>query len=247
MQLVHNEDHFWTFVNKVMKPLVPGEVYFISLSARKKYLTEEERQFYDLGRTEMFGRTLGYGDWKYTMEKLAANLRYKTTKAGFPYPQKCLVVYMNINPSSSIKACGEFSKKVIEVQNEFMKSYLNGKQPNLDTLNKGDRLLLNYFQKFSGTRHYVDVDVDAGDDILETFVRQLMDSGTEHHVIKTRGGWHVLIDRESRNTTKFPIHEVVRPLDKIAKKYGGEVIINGNAMCPIPGTLQANTLVELIY
>ena len=245
--LVKDKSHFTRFVTEVMKPLLPGEKYFISLSARNKYLTEEERRYYNLGRTEMFGRTLGNGDWDFTMAKLAANLQYRTTKSGMSYPDKALVVYVNINPSNSVQACGRFAQKVVEMQNELMNGFLNGKTPNLDSFTKGDRLLMNFYQKTPGTRHYLDVDVDGSYALTVELTNALDDSGTKHHLIKTRGGYHVMIDRISRNKTKFPVHEVVQSLHKEAKAVDGEVIINGNAMVPMPGTLQGGTLVELVY
>jgi hypothetical protein len=247
IELVHEEDHFERFTTEVMRPLLPGEVYFISLSARNKYLTEQQRNFWALGRTEMFGRTLGYGDWKFTMAKLAANLRYKTTKVGSPYPQVALVVYANINPSNSVKACGAFAQKVVEIQNELIRGFLNDSTPNLDTMARGDRLLLNEFQKATGTRHYLDVDIDADEFVMRLFQEQIQESGTKHHLIKTRGGWHFMINRESRNETGFEIHNVIPPLHELAKEQGGEVMINKNAMVPVPGTMQGGKLVELIY
>lgn len=241
--LIHDKKHFWAFVNTVLPKLAPGEVYFVSLSARKKYLNAQDSL--NLGRTEMFGRTLCYGDWEYTMAKLEANLKYKTTKDGYPYPENSLVIYVNINPSSSIKASGNFAKKVLEIQNELLRGYINSNTPNLDVLNHADRLLLNEFQKATGTRHYLDIDVDISKEASCALQDHLNDAGIKYHKITSRGGWHFLVDRYSRNETKFPLHKIIQPLNSLAKKQGGEVIINSNAMVPMPGTIQGGILVTL--
>ena len=46
------------FFDEVLKPLGPTEVFFLSLSARNKYLSEEKRDYYHLGRSEMFAKSI---------------------------------------------------------------------------------------------------------------------------------------------------------------------------------------------
>ncbi len=46
------------FYDFILPDLLPNEVYFVSLSARNKYLTTEERYDLSLGRTEMFERRI---------------------------------------------------------------------------------------------------------------------------------------------------------------------------------------------
>jgi hypothetical protein len=54
---IYDEEQIRKFVS-TLSPLKKDEVYFVSMSARNKYLTDEERRTYDLGRTEMFAREL---------------------------------------------------------------------------------------------------------------------------------------------------------------------------------------------
>jgi hypothetical protein len=56
--LLIDEDEFEKFYKHCVPELGPDEVFFISLSARNKYLTEQERRDLELGRTEMFARRL---------------------------------------------------------------------------------------------------------------------------------------------------------------------------------------------
>jgi len=251
MKLVVDQPMFNFFVETVLQPLLPNEVYFVSMSARNKYLTVEERQQYSLGRTEMFGRTLGHGDWNYTMAKLGSVLDYKRTKNGVPYPEKALVVYVNVNPSCSVKACANFTKVVQNVQTEMVNSFVAGKTPNLAQLQKGDRLLMNEYQKATGSRHFVDMDVDAPEglnlDLQKDLQEYLLAFDVRHHLVKTRGGYHFLVYRESLNRAKSRLHEKVQALHNVARQFGGEVMFNGNAMVAMPGTMQGGHLVELVY
>lgn len=247
MNLIKDKAQFENFTQNILPPLKHGEVYFVSLSARNKYLTEKERKEFALGRTEMFSRTLCYGDWNYAMNKMFATLDYKTTKSGLPYPEKALVVYVNINPSNMISASINFAKNVMNISGEMVNAYQNGKTPNLKQLDKADRLLMNYIQKSTGTRHYLDIDLDAvGSDVVSEFKNELDSNGVEHYVVQTQGGYHVLINRLSLNKSKYKLHLLVDKYDIIAKEAGGEVVFNSNSMIPFPGTLQAGKLVKVI-
>jgi len=57
MQIIYDEDQVRQF-HALLKPLVKDEVYFLSMSARNKYLTQEERELYNLGRSEMMSRKI---------------------------------------------------------------------------------------------------------------------------------------------------------------------------------------------
>lgn len=249
MKLVHDKEMFDKFVNTVLPPLNDGEVYFVSLSARNKYLTPEEREHYSLGRAEMFSRTLCYGDWDYVMAKMAASLEYKTTKNGLPFPEHALVVYVNVNPSNMVKASMNFAKTVMRVSSELLTGYMGEKdtQPNLKSLDKADRLLMNEIQKATGTRHYLDVDVDAPEEVAVVLREFLMFHGVLFHEVKTHGGTHFLVNRVSLNESKAELHRVVAEQHRLVKCSGkGEVVFNDNQMVSMPGTLHGGKLVRLV-
>ena len=246
MNLIQDQQIFNNFTQNILPPLQDGEVYFVSLSARNKYLTVEEREHFQLGRTEMFSRTLCHGDWDYAMAKMFSTLTYKTTKSGLPYPEKAMVVYVNINPSSMVSASLEFAKNVMNISSEMVKAYRNNKIPNLKQLDKADRLLMNYIQKSKATRHFLDIDVDADYTVCLALQNALDEYNIEYHIIKTQGGYHLLIVRNSLNGSNCPLHELVRGYNTTAKEHGGEVIFNKNAMIPMVGCLQSNHLVTLL-
>jgi hypothetical protein len=66
-----------------------------------------------------------------------------------------------------------------------------------------------------------------------------MNAGAEVHVIETKGGYHVMIRTK---TVRYNFHDPVTKLDLEAKAMfeKAEVVINVNAMVPLPGTVQAD-------
>jgi lysophospholipase L1-like esterase len=90
MNLIKDREEFNKLIS-ILPDLNKDEVYFISLSARNKYLTMDERKEYSLGQTEMFGREIAQSKEKlydYTIKKLEATLSYKTTRNGKPIPDE---------------------------------------------------------------------------------------------------------------------------------------------------------------
>ena len=58
VNLIADVDELKWFYDNVLPNLKQAEVYFLSLSGRNKYLTDEEKQYYQLGRNEMFENQL---------------------------------------------------------------------------------------------------------------------------------------------------------------------------------------------
>lgn len=247
MRLIVDHEQYNYFTTKVLPPLAPDEVYFVSMSARNKYLTTNEREYYALGRTEMYARLIirSKTGFDYGMTKLGALDSVRLTKNNMPIPEKAKVVYVNVNPSSSLKACLLFDRETAKMTSEILVAGLNGKSANLTGFAFADRKLMNCFQKATGTRHWLDVDIDSTDNTLVTMLRgELNVHQITHYVVKTRSGWHVLIARTDLNGTKYRLHETVTRLNNAAKTDGGEVVFNNNAMLPLPGTLQGGFLVH---
>ena len=83
---------------------------------RLDHLTDEERKLYSLGRTEMFGREFVYeksvDKFELILKKLDLTLEYRTTSNGSIIPDKAMVVYFNLNPTSTIKAYQAFQEEM---------------------------------------------------------------------------------------------------------------------------------------
>jgi hypothetical protein len=246
--MIANKEQFDRFID-ILPDLEKDEVYFVSLSARNKYLTEEERKEFSLGRTEMFSREVARDKLGlyYAMDKLKASLEYRKTANSKEIPSKCLVVYANINPSSTIKAYQLFKQAIDKEVNDVMQALLNSREPNYEGLKKINRELMNSIQKSRSRKCFIDIDVDLFDknidpmgdiDSIDNFLKE---TNTQYHKIKTFSGYHFLIRKDTVPDTLYRFID-----SKRYSVYIKDINFNKNEMIPIPGTLQANKLVRFI-
>lgn len=240
--MIIDKEQFDAFV-EWLPELEHDEVYFLSLSARNKYLTGEEREFYGLGRTEMFSRFTAFDKEgiEYVMKKLQASLNYRTTKIGKQIPSKALVTYMNVNPCSTINAYNEFKGQMDNIIAEMLFSRIRGKNgPSFEPWQRLERNLMNCIQRSKARRLVVDIDIDTKDPDILSAMQVFFDSkDIGFRTVETQGGFHVLIDKSTLNKTN--IYAKIQELDRLCEK---EVCINKNGMVPVPGTLQAGKLVR---
>jgi len=243
-KFIYDVDQIKKF-HSLLSPLKDEEAYFISLSARNKYLSIEERKEIDLGRTEMFARRLAKkGDYETFIRVLRsyeANDGAYTSRSNINLPMKCLVLYVNINPVSGRKALKEFYEKSTQLLFDLADDKEAGKR--LSTL---DTELMNCYQRAKGTKKFIDIDFDVPEiALVNTVCSDLKVHDVIYHVVKTKSGFHVLVQKD---TLKYNYTEAVRMADQEAKKVYGhaEVVVNSNDMIPIPGTIQANHQVKFI-
>lgn len=243
MTLITDREQFKQF-KSILPTLKSDEVWFVSLSARNKYLTPEERQHFGILRTEMFAHHIfrDIDTFEYTLDKLEATLEVKRTRNNQTISRKAMVVYFNINPSSAVKAYLLFQKEMNEMLGDYVSSSLKDKQANLEGFRFADRKLLNCFQKSTGSRHFLDIDIDGEREALDILVGELRKFNIEYYPIKTKSGFHLLVKRNDLNKSGCRLHEVVQKLDKECS----EVMFNKNGMLPVPGTLQAEELVQIL-
>lgn len=251
VKIIHDEKEVKWFFDNVMPPLKETEVYFISLSARNKYLTDEERKFYDLGRTEMFEETIirkkEWGNFIKHLRRFECDNRGYTTKNNIPIPAKSIVCYFNINPSDSFKALSGFQDIIQEYYTEMgvLLSEPNRKTENFfNRLNKIDNNLMTMYQQATGTKHYMDIDFDfeKGKDqsIIEPVSGFLEENSLNRYFwLDTKSGYHLLLDRTQ---IKFNPNKIIefcfKQVAEANKKNVKEIVINKNEMIPLPGTLQ---------
>lgn len=245
--LIIDETEFDKFVS-ILPDLQKDEVYFLSLSARNKYLTAKEREFYHLGRTEMFGRQVARSkqDFKLKMNDLYCKLITRKTNNGKEIPSKCVVCYANINPSSMTKAYNLFTTEVNKEVFAALHAEQENKIANYDGMRFIDKTLMNCIQKSSSRRIFTDIDMDTKDEsIFNEFIKSIEE--IDYNIVETKGGFHFMIKNESM-PHKFNLYHIVDQMDFKAKRLNEpkEVIVNKNRMIPIPGTMQADFLVKLI-
>lgn len=261
MNLIKDREEFNKLIS-ILPDLNKDEVYFISLSARAKYLTMEERKEYSLGQTEMFGREIAQSKdklYNYTIKKLEATLSYKTTRNGKPIPDKSLICYVNVNPSSMVKAYYQFQKEMNNQMSEITLALLHDKSPNYSFINIQTRELMNCIQKSTGTKHFIDIDCDTKEpEVLDYFLNAFTKDDIEFYIIETKGGYHFLLKKDTF-PVKYNLMNVISGAKKLLitlycdrgesnKKEVDfpEIMINGNGMIPVPGTMQSDHLVKFV-
>lgn len=260
VKLIHDEEELKWFFDNVLPPLKETECYFISLSARNKYLTEEEREVFALGRTEMFNKTLiRKKEWNRfirTIRKFECDERGYTTRNSSPIPSKSMVCYININPSDTLKAISEFQKLLNEYQVEIASiAFGNGKKDNLaNRINKIDNNLMTCYQQATGTKHWIDFDFDIEkhEEIIKLVNKELAKRNVTRYIwLDTKSGYHLLLDK---NQVKFDpfnftatIEETLWEQSDLFTEDGiSEIIYNKNVMIPLPGTLQGDHPVTIL-
>jgi hypothetical protein len=259
IELIHDENEVKWFFDKVLPPLAPAEIYFFSLSARNKYLTMEEREMYGLGRTEMFEKTIvRERNWEKFIKKirrLECDTRGYVTRKNLPIPSKTMVLYVNINPSNTLKAIGKLNILINEYFQEMGSLALKGGDTEnfINRINKIDNNLMSYYQQATGTVHWVDFDFDVpkNEDFIYYATEMLKDFRiTNYYWIDTKSGYHCLVDNKQ---IRFNPNDLTKSLEKMfldkdildnGEKY--EIIYNKNAMVPLPGTYQGGHPVRII-
>lgn len=276
-KIIADEKELKWYYENILHPLENNEVYFVSLSARNKYLTAKEREDLQLGRTEMFARKIiSIDKWEVFLRSIKSfeiNEGGYTTKNNSNIPEKSMVCYFNINPSCSIKAYNMFNKTMNDYMFElaYCSIHDRAKENILKRINKQRTLLMNCYQKSRGTKHWLDLDFDVPEyfnapKLMKDFLNALK---IEYYWVETKSGYHLLIDIDSLSKMKVnpqnicqeglirlfrattekqrgstPKYEGKNTIVIDSKKY--EIIINKNAMIPLPGTYQAGHKVTVL-
>jgi hypothetical protein len=242
------------FLSRILAPLQNDEVYFIALSARNKYLTDEERKQYALNHTEMFAREIMIknGTWDYIFRKLEGTLKAKRTKTGLEFPEKALVVYANINPSSAVRAIQQFKRELAEAEENVMrKILLNRGEPNdydFDFFKLAKSKLYNAYQRNASRKIFLDIDMDVkNEEALHHIILPLTENKAQFITVETRGGFHIMVKRDTiKGNYIYKSIDAAKALagsDENGKEY--EIMFNPNAMVPVPGTMHGNFLVKI--
>lgn len=260
-KIIHDEEQVRKFYRECLPRLKPTEVYFLSMAARNKYLDAAEREKYNLGRTEMYAKTIIRHDTEDEFVKhirrLECDERGYTTRTGEPIPQKCIVCYVNIDPSSTPKALQAFMKVVGEYQTEAIAIAIGGNSGEnfISRLNKIDNNLLTCYQQAHGKGLWVDIDIDIPEHNEPTRTFTLMgidatlyDFGLLEHgkTIATKSGYHVLVSTADINFNPTKIVDSLKTQMDVGDIKYTEIEINKSRMIPIPGTLQAGYPVRFV-
>jgi hypothetical protein len=233
---------FWDYA---LAPLKRNEVYFVSLSARNKKLQEEERQYYQVSRSEMFAKQqIRHDSFKEFLKhiyRFEVNKDAYITKGGVHYPEKTLVCYVNICPIDAYKAMKDQIHYLTEVLGGLSDSALKGSQNGVEDgfykVRKSFDTCQSLFARNFGTKTWLDFDVD-GDlitrqafEIRDLIYREVNCDKGDVMIIQTGGGYHFFVRKAAFHINPDYLRAAV-----ISRFSVTEVIHNKNEMCALPGT-----------
>lgn len=213
-KIIQDERRLRDFIDWLPK-LKSGETYYVTLLARSKYappglLKSDKAQL----RRFTSDKELLYSKIK----QLECEVGSYTTK-GTTIPEEALALYINPNPRS-LEAAAKAS--LIHLAHLVTKDY-NGYNPHQEVMSE--------IQKACGRKVFFDLDFDNVD--LDT----VMTEASLHvnpdclHVLKTRGGFHLMVELEKLDK------RFVKTWYKSLTNIKG-CDIKGDNLIPVPGCIQ---------
>ena len=148
-------------------------------------------------------------------------------------PPHAFAVYITPNPRSCKKAA-------VRIITELAEGLGEGRSFRLESLVK------TQIHRSVSRKLYLDLDVDpAGADDWQTVVAKAKTilGETPSHVVRTRGGAHVLV--QTQQLDKSVKRTFYKQLQELGKGMTGLLEVRGDAMVPIPGTVQGGATVRL--
>lgn len=259
-RVIHSEMQIREFYQECLPRLKPTEVYFLSMAARNKYLTAEERVRLDVGRTEMYGKTLvrhdTADDFVKHVRRFECDKRGYTSRTGEPLPEKSMVCYVNLDPSSGVDAAAEFQKLLQEFQQGALKCAVRGMPIDRDgaLFARLDDKLLSCYQKAHAKGPWIDIDIDLEnkDDKRTEAIQYLVESFFIQYsifsvrMISTKSGYHVLVPTRNLKCNPAVLAKGLEESLVAAGDRCKEVVVNTNRMVPLPGTYQSDYPVTLL-
>jgi hypothetical protein len=245
-KFIFDEDEMKFFWNYGILPLKRNEIYFVSLSARNKQLDEEERKYYQVGRSEMFAKQqIRHDTWNEFLKHIK---RFEVredaylTKAGIPYPAKVLVCYWNTCAVDAYKAMKDQMNYLTEILSSLADSAIKNSQGGIDEafykVRKSFDTCQSLFARNFGTKFWMDFDVDGiltdtdCFNIRDTIFNLTACNTGDIMIVKTAGGAHFLVKKSVIHLNPLHICDAI-----FARVNAKEVIHNKNEMIPLPGSL----------
>lgn len=214
--LIYDENQVRQFYRVVIcgTPHDIFDVDFFCVAARKKYMTQEEKEATRLGDTCMMEKTplheVSEDIFIHKLQKVDACLDHLYSHNGTNIPRSCMVLYMNVNHTSMIDAIKDLKSEISLIENElydvFMKNGLREGVAN--KLKRLDTVTLKTYQnpKNVSSKNWIDIDMDLDTekvsvseirtklyDMLTYFPYEGVIQYLPFVIIQTHGGYHVLV------------------------------------------------------
>lgn len=203
--------------------LQTGEVYYVELLARRKYLSDEKLMSTGVVSLKRF--TTNKEELHRRLWQLEAPLGSYTLNDS-PVPQDALVAYISINPRNLEVATKRALKKLMD---RFTEPY-NGYNPKT--------VVMSEIAKSKSRTEFIDFDLDGVNlkDVYSQIVGTLVNREA-CSVVRTKGGVHLLVQpRLVKPDFKTSFY---RKIQELSDKVGDNLV-------PIPGCVQGKFVPFLI-
>lgn len=263
-KVIADLDELKWFYDHILVHPRDGESYMICHSARSKKLNDDERNKYGVGkRGEMFHTevTKKFKDKPYEwmnflscISKFEVNKFAYLTQNDLPYPDKCLVTYIYMNPSSEAACAEDTLNRVNEINQELINAGINhsvnGINESIWKLSTIGNHIKSCHAQNPSRRVYIDFDIDCHD--LDDRAIDIIRKNTNNYfgkgfgcLVRTGGGLHILVKKDRLNFNPFNFTNALTK--DLQEDYTiDEIKKNDNVMIPLPGTYQYGKCVTII-
>lgn len=273
--LVYNEEMALSFYDRVFPQTDPFHTEFFCVAARKKYMTQEQKEKTNLGDTCMMAKTIIK---EHSREFFLSKLHQVDASSPFfldrdnnPIPQSCMTVYLNLNRTDLLKALKSFKGLLNDWEYDLLSALQFTNDNKADNLGRQLKTVQNNLLKaFQDPKNcedkWLDIDCDIGTDFDAFSYKEKMASllgCNDSTILCTHGGCHILIPKwvisaynkilsEAVPREKMKEH-VLHPerilsyvRDMMKDKDAKEIKLNQNLAVPLPGTRQGGFEVYFI-
>jgi hypothetical protein len=227
-EFLSDEGELELFVRTVLPEVSAEECFLLLLCARRKYLTAEEKAQFKLGEADALRREVvaDRDQLLHRVKELCVPAGLYQDRNGRPLPAHAFAVYLTPNPRS-------YKKAAVATIGRLAQGLAEGQPLRLEALVKTE------IHRAVSRKLYLDLDIDpAGGDDWQAVLGQVRAvlGQTPVHVVQTRNGAHVLVPtRRLDRAVKASFYQKLR---EVGKGMEGLLEIRGDAMIPIPGTIQ---------
>ena len=265
-KFLYDENELKKFVEKINSfyKLENDEVIYIALFSRNKYLSEEEKKFVDLARSNVVNRQICRGisfeEISRAIGKMECREGSFIDRSGNGIPNKCLIPYFSFNPVSPIDAFNDTQRCFVEYILEIEKSSRKGRTDKSNTYSRLQRIDAQYMsqlQHATSRSVIVDIDFDIPYDKID-FIKMAKEKfdkrNLNYFIVDTRSGFHVLIEKASiKYDYNVDLDEIRAEAEKRfgpekihgVKKPVWDISKNKNEAIPLPGTMQFDHVVKI--
>lgn len=207
--------------------LKDGETFYCCLFARNKYCREIVHINTDKSQLKRFTSTKELLYKK--IQQLESPLGSYQVK-GVEAPNEALVVYINPNPRSLIKATRNGLKRLADL---VCQPY-NGWNPHQE--------IMSEIQKAKGETRFVDFDFDCDKRFMPSVIAQIIGPIPKAaiHCLETRGGFHILIEVSKVGKGE----KWYQFMTAIHNQYSDDKDNRGDNMIPVAGCTQGGFIPE---